>query len=56
MTDLLTPPPTAPPAADRPALPQFDVLAKIELPPEVRTKIERGNAIRLLGLKETAQS
>ncbi|WP_435020135.1 amidohydrolase family protein [Tundrisphaera sp. TA3] len=38
------------------AVPQFDVLAKIELPPEVRTKIERGNAIRLLGLKETAKS
>jgi predicted TIM-barrel fold metal-dependent hydrolase len=31
-------------------VPQFEVLASIELPDEVRAKIERGNAVKLLGL------
>ncbi len=32
-------------------VPQFDLLASLDLPPEVRVKIERGNASKLLGLK-----
>jgi predicted TIM-barrel fold metal-dependent hydrolase len=32
-------------------VPQFEVLASIDLPAEVRARIERGNAIGLLGLK-----
>jgi uncharacterized protein len=32
-------------------VPQFELLASLELPPETRAKIERGNAMRLLGLK-----
>ena len=32
------------------AVPQFEVLASLELPPKVRAKIERENAARLLGL------
>jgi predicted TIM-barrel fold metal-dependent hydrolase len=31
-------------------VPQFDVLAGFDLPPEVRAKVERGNAAKLLGL------
>lgn len=31
-------------------VPQFEVLASLELPPEVRAKVERENAARLLGL------
>jgi len=37
-------------------VPQFEVLAGIELPPAVRAKIERENAIRLLGLKDSRTS
>jgi predicted TIM-barrel fold metal-dependent hydrolase len=32
-------------------VPQFDLLAGFDLPADVRTKIERANAMRLLGLK-----
>jgi predicted TIM-barrel fold metal-dependent hydrolase len=32
-------------------VPQFELLASLELPPESRARIERGNAMRLLGLK-----
>jgi len=32
-------------------VPQFEVLASFDLPPDVRAKIERGNAAKLLGLK-----
>jgi predicted TIM-barrel fold metal-dependent hydrolase len=32
-------------------VPQFELLAGIDLPPEVRAKVERGNAAKLLGIK-----
>jgi predicted TIM-barrel fold metal-dependent hydrolase len=32
-------------------VPQFELLAQIDLPADVRARIERGNAARLLGLK-----
>ncbi len=32
-------------------VPQFEMLASFDLPPDVRAKIERGNAAKLLGLK-----
>jgi len=32
-------------------VPQFELLAGLDLPPEVRAKIERGNAAKLLGLE-----
>jgi predicted TIM-barrel fold metal-dependent hydrolase len=35
----------------RQEVPQFEVLARIELPDDIRAKIERGNAAKLLGVK-----
>jgi hypothetical protein len=32
-------------------VPQFELLAGFDLPPEVRARVERENAVKLLGLK-----
>jgi hypothetical protein len=32
-------------------VPQFELLASFDLPADVRVRIERGNALKLLGLK-----